>query len=61
METLIDNILSAKKANPQTDTSHLEREIDELVYNLYEITEEEVGIVNKLNQRVHRKTRSKKR
>ncbi|MFN4298776.1 MAG: Eco57I restriction-modification methylase domain-containing protein [Thermaurantimonas sp.] len=45
IETLVDQILTAKKANPQADTSHWEREIDHLVYQLYELTEEEVRIV----------------
>lgn len=43
--TLVDRILSAKKASPTADTSVLEREIDELVYQLYGLTEEEVKIV----------------
>jgi hypothetical protein len=42
---LVDQILAAKKANPQADTSHLEREIDQLVYQLYELTEEEIEII----------------
>jgi hypothetical protein len=37
--------LSAKKSNSQADTSQLEKEINNLVYSLYELTEEEVGIV----------------
>ena len=38
-------IMSAKRANPQADTSELEKEIDELVYKLYGLTEEEIKIV----------------
>jgi len=30
-----------KKTNPQTDTSSLERHLDELIYQLYELTQEE--------------------
>ena len=41
----IDQILAAKKQDPNTDTLALEREIDELVYNLYGLTEEEIRIV----------------
>jgi hypothetical protein len=37
--------LSAKKSNPQADTSQLEKEINNLVYSLYELTEEEVKII----------------
>lgn len=43
--TLVDCILSAKKANPQADTSEWEKEIDKLVYELYGLTEEEIRIV----------------
>ena len=42
---LVDVILSAKKANPQADTIELEHKIDELVYKLYGLTEEEIAIV----------------
>lgn len=42
---LVDKILAAKKANPQVDTSAWEREIDELVYELYGLTEDEVKVV----------------
>ena len=38
---LVDSILEAKAANPDTDTSSLEWEIDRLVYDLYGLTEEE--------------------
>jgi type II restriction/modification system DNA methylase subunit YeeA len=41
----VDLILEAKKANPKTDTSMLEKEIDQLVYALYGLTEEEIAIV----------------
>ncbi len=41
----LDKILSAKKQNPQADTSAWEREIDNLVYLLYELNEEEIKIV----------------
>lgn len=43
--TLVDRILSAKKLNPQADTSALEAEIDLLVYDLYGLTEEEIKII----------------
>ena len=38
-------IIQLKKHNPKADTSALEREIDELVYELYGLTEEEVKVV----------------
>ncbi len=45
IEELVDKILSAKKSNPQADTSQLEKEINNLVYSLYELTEEEIKII----------------
>ena len=44
--TLVDRILSAKKANPQADTSVDEAIIDILVYLLYNLAFEEVQIVD---------------
>jgi hypothetical protein len=41
----VDQILSLKKDNPEADTSALEREIDFMVYALYGLSEEEIGIV----------------
>ena len=43
--TLVDEILAAKKKNPQADTSAWENEIDKLVYELYGLTEEEIKVV----------------
>lgn len=34
-----------KKADPYADTSILERNLDEMVYKLYDLTEEEIAIV----------------
>ena len=42
---LVDKILSAKKQNSQADTTDLETQIDQLVYALYGLTEEEVSII----------------
>jgi len=42
---LVDQILAAKKENPRADTSHWEREIDIIVYKLYNLTYEEVEII----------------
>lgn len=39
--TLVDKILAAKNANPAADTSAIEREIDELVFDLYGLTPQE--------------------
>ena len=54
--TLVDKILAAKKASAGSATNHsdskadttaLEHKIDELVYKLYGLTEEEIAIVEK--------------
>lgn len=42
---IIDRILSAKEKNPDTDTSQLEKDIDRMVYQLYDLTSEEITIV----------------
>ena len=44
---LVDKILSAKKNDPQTDTSQWENEIDKKVYELYGLTEEEIGVASR--------------
>ncbi|MGI5847481.1 MAG: Eco57I restriction-modification methylase domain-containing protein [Candidatus Cryptobacteroides sp.] len=43
--SLVNQILEAKKENPQTDTSEWEDAIDQLVYQLYGLTEEEIAVV----------------
>ena len=42
---IVDEILSAKKQDPNADTSALEKQIDDLVYKLYNLTEEEIKLV----------------
>jgi hypothetical protein len=42
---LVERILAAKGKNPQADTSKEESAIDEMVYQLYGLTEEEIRIV----------------
>ncbi len=49
-ENKLDKILSLKKSNPKADTSAIEKEIDALVYELYELTEEEIAIVEGKSQ-----------
>jgi len=41
----VNQILSIKQENPKADTSILEKEIDQMVYKLYDLTEEEIAIV----------------
>ena len=45
IESLVDKIIAAKKENPKANTIAWEREIDRLVYQLYELTDEEIMIV----------------
>lgn len=45
IESKINQILSLKKENPEADTSKLEAEIDQMVYELYGLTKEEIKIV----------------
>ncbi|MFN3639237.1 MAG: class I SAM-dependent DNA methyltransferase, partial [Chloroherpetonaceae bacterium] len=45
IESLVDKILAAKKENPHANTIELEKQVDHLVYGLYELTEEEIRIV----------------
>ncbi len=42
---LVESVLAAKKADPGADTSAFEAEINRLVYSLYSLTPEEIGIV----------------
>ena len=45
-EVLINKILTARKYNNnKTDTSALEHEIDNLVYKLYDLTPDEISII----------------
>lgn len=43
--SIVDCILSAKHREPKADTTALEREIDQLVYQLYNLTPAEIAIV----------------
>jgi hypothetical protein len=42
---IVDKILSLKKQNPDADTSEYEKQIDQLVYQLYNLTDEEIKII----------------
>ena len=44
---LVDSILVKKKQNPQTDTSVEEKAIDQLVYQLYGLSKEEINLIEK--------------
>ncbi len=45
IEDLVDKILQAKKQNPRANTTEFEKQIDQLVYKLYGLTEEEIKIL----------------
>lgn len=43
--TKVNQILELKKADPKANTSKLEKEIDFMVYKLYDLTDEEIMVV----------------
>ncbi len=43
--SLVNEILAAKKADAKADTSEAEAEIDRLVYKLYDLTDDEISII----------------
>ena len=45
VEKMVKRVLSAKEKNPSADTRELEASIDRVVYELFSLTPEEVGIV----------------
>ena len=45
IENIVDKIISIKRQNQKADIDNLEEEIDNLVYNLYGLTEEEIQII----------------
>ena len=46
---LVDRILDEKRANPYADTTSLEKEIDQKVYELYGLTPEEIAVIEQGN------------
>ena len=47
LENLVDKILVAKRSAPDADVTALENEIDRVVYSLYDLTPEEIAIVER--------------
>ncbi len=45
INALVENCLNLKKGNSEADISKIEHQIDRLVYELYELTEEEIKII----------------
>lgn len=47
IEVLTEDLINTQNENPEADTSELEEEIDQLVYELYGLSEDEIKIVEK--------------
>jgi hypothetical protein len=45
ISSIVSNILELKARDKKSDISQLETQIDQLVYQLYDLTEEEIAIV----------------
>ncbi len=45
IENIANSIISLKRENSSADTTDLENQIDQLVYQLYDLTEEEINII----------------
>lgn len=45
ISSIVRKVIDFKKNNPETDTTLLENQIDQLVYKLYDLTEEEIKII----------------
>jgi hypothetical protein len=45
IKNIVNQILSLKKQNPKADTTALETEIDQMVYELYGLTKDEIAII----------------
>lgn len=45
VENLDDKIFTCKATNPKADTSELEAQIDKMVYALYDLTPQEIAII----------------
>ncbi len=43
--TLVDQILAAKQKDPAADTLALEKQIDKMVYELYDLTPDDIAVV----------------
>ncbi len=50
IEKLVDKTLAVKKKDPKADTSKLEAKMDKMVYKLYDLTKEEIAIVEGKNE-----------
>ena len=46
----VDQILAAKRTDPKAHVSHLENKIDKIVYLLYDLTPDEITIVEEASE-----------
>ena len=49
ISNIVNQILAKKHSNYSSDTTYLEKEIDKLVYRLYNLTGEEIGVIERSN------------
>ena len=47
---IVDEILAAKAKNPVADTTELENQIDQLIHQLYELTVDQIKVIDCVNQ-----------
>jgi adenine-specific DNA-methyltransferase len=47
LEKLVDDILASKAKNKNANTTELEEKINKIVYDLYNLTSEEIELVRK--------------
>lgn len=47
--SLVDKILSAKRSDPKADTSAIEKQIDTIVYNLFDLSTDEIALIEQCN------------
>ena len=52
IENLVSRIIAVKHNDPKADTYDLEKQIDCLVYKLYELTEQEIQIIEEYNTKI---------
>jgi len=50
IQSLVEEILKLKEADSTTDTTFLENKIDDLVYKMYDLTEDEIKIIEQNNE-----------
>ena len=49
LESLIDQVIQLKEINMYTDISHIVKEIDLIVYQLYDLNDEEIRTIESYN------------